>query len=134
MWRFPCGRVAVWMQQKSLWEGWEEHGSWLPVWETEDGYGPWVKEAPHCEQDDSAPAYSSPSSTPACQLDHLAFFLSGGLSTTMMMPQVQEDGTMALVPASEFSRMQLGSENSKHNTEEAEETFSYAESDFPSLK
>jgi len=133
MWRFPCGRVAVWMRQKSLWDGWHEHGSWLSVWETGDGYGPWVTKAPLSDQDDSPSTYCSPSSTSVCQLDELAFFLSGGQSITMMMPQVQADGTMVLVPATELAQPQLETQNSTHNVEKADETFSFAASDFPAL-
>lgn len=124
MWRFPCGRSSVWMRQQSIWDGWHEHGSWLPVWETEDGYGPWVTKVPSCDKDDSAPV---------CQLDQLASYLSGGQSTTMMMPQVQADGTMTLIPAKELSQPQCKTNDSMNNVEKADDNFVFAENDFPAL-
>eukprot|EP00930_Biecheleria_cincta_P056637 TRINITY_DN42715_c0_g1_i1.p1 TRINITY_DN42715_c0_g1~~TRINITY_DN42715_c0_g1_i1.p1 ORF type:complete len:423 (+),score=65.13 TRINITY_DN42715_c0_g1_i1:131-1270(+) len=135
MWRFPCGRVSVWMRQKSLWDGWHEQGSWLPVWETEDGYGPWAKQASCCDEDQDASASMclSPASTPVCRLDELAFFLSGGQSTTMMMPQVREDGTMALIPATGLSQAHLETKNGMQNIAKVEDSFVLEENDFPAL-
>ncbi|CAJ1431545.1 unnamed protein product [Effrenium voratum] len=74
LWRFPGAHVSTWLRQEALGD---QKQAWLGIWDPENGYGPW------------GPA--------SVTFKDVALMISNGMMDTMMVPEMQEDGTMLFV-------------------------------------